>query len=234
MRDPRRVALFLLGGFTGALASACDLAGQGDSAVVSPMPAITTDGRLGADEWAGAGRAGTPEIQIEIGERDGFVQIGVRTPPLYVASVCVAVGDTVRVFHASSALGDIRYARDGAEWRRLDEFEWRLRATGDGPEANRERGQHLESRGWVANTVAMGEPGETEFRIAAALVTPGGARLAIGLMLEGDAAAVTGWPPGAGEDGCTLRETIAGPPPARAVFDLERWLRLVPPGAGRR
>ena len=194
--------------------------------VVPPMPAVTVDGRLGVDEWTGSRRAGTEEIELWVGTVDGVVQIGVRTPPLFVASLCLSVGDTVRVLHASSALGDVRYVRDGSDWRRLDEFEWRVRATDDGPEATRERLEHLETRGWVGNTVAMGDPGETEFRVGAALVPPDGARLAIGLLLEGDDPAVTGWPLGASGDGCTLRETIAGPPPERAVFEPDGWLHL--------
>jgi hypothetical protein len=183
---------------------------------------VTVDGTIDASEWP-APRGPDAAVEISISEAAGYLQIGLRTVPLFVASVCVARGDTVRVFHASSALGRATYVRHGEEWRLTEGFEWRVRRTDLGTDADRERLEHRARYGWIANTVAMGAPGETEFQIDTAFAARSMSRIAVGFMLAGSDPATIGWPEGLDDDGCMLRSVIAGPLPESVYFRPERW-----------
>jgi hypothetical protein len=217
---------------TSALALAGPLGAQ--EVTVPESAAVHIDGVIGAEEWAGARWLGGSSISIALSRVGGYLQVGLRTDPLFVASLCLAAGDTVHVFHASSALGHVAYVRDGEDWGLTGGFEWRMRRTDSGSEASQERLDHRGSFGWIANTMAMGAPGETEFQVGESRVGGSEKRLALGLLFADGDPDVGGWPLGAGEDGCTLRSTIAGPPPERAVFETERWWVLVPPVESQR
>jgi len=208
-----------------ALTSAAS--GQAPPVDVPRASTIVVDGTWAQPEWAGAALQRSADIRIAVTSADGFLQIGLRTPPLFVASLCIEQGDTVRVFHASAALGRATYVRTGEQWRLTEDFEWRLRRTDLGPEAAAERMEHRSRFGWVASTVDMGAPGDTEFQISLDYLPATQPRIALGLMLGGATGVVQGWPIAAEEDGCTHEAVIAGSPPGRVRFDATRWARLV-------
>jgi len=201
-------------------------AGQSDSLLVRPSPAIVIDGTVDPEEWRSATWFGSETVQLAIGEADGHLQVAIRSGPIFVANLCVASGDTVDVFHASAALGRVRYVREGTDWRLTGPFEWRMRATELDAATVRERETHRRSQGWIGSTARMGTPGETELQISSAFF-PRGARIALGLLLAERGGIVGGWPLEEGADGCTLRATIAGPPPERAQFQIDKWPRVV-------
>lgn len=199
-------------------------------AVVTPPLAfgepVVVDGRVSASEWEGARSVDLPTGTLLLQERDGFLELALRTPPLFVASLCVQSGDAVHVLHASAAVGRASYTRGADGWALVHEFDWQLRGTGDGPAPRAEHDRYLAAEGWVANTVPSGTPGETEFRIALDRFGRDGLRLAVGLMLDSEDAAIRGWPVPAEADGCTRRSTIAGPPRAQETFEPGDWLAV--------
>jgi len=140
------------------------------------------EGVLGPAEWRGARLEGSDDVRVYIDAGASALRVGLATPPLFVASLCVAVGDTVRVYHASAALGSVTYLPTGDEWLLRVPFVWRLRRTDLSDEAVREREAHFSEYGWVANTMPMGEPGQTEFRISMEGWPAERVRLAVGLM----------------------------------------------------
>ena len=191
-----------------------------------PGGPIEVDGVVASGEWSRAATVGLGDLEMRFQHASGTLEVGLRTPPLFVASICVQIADEVHVFHASSALGHAVYARGNGGWELVQPFEWRLRA-GESEHAEAARVAHLQRFGWVATTVTVGRAGETEFRIGRAFVdATEGIRLAVGLLLQGEGGIVAGWPMDAGADGCTQRATVAGPLPDRIGFDLANWARL--------
>jgi len=186
---------------------------------------IMTDGVMNDTEWAEATVVEQGSIRLAMQSGDGFLQIGLRTPPLFVASLCIEREDEVHIFHASSAVGHGVYRRGSEAWTLRERFEWRLRGRDDLPATTEEQARHLEEFGWVANTVTAGNPGETEFRISSGYLRRP-VRIALGLLLEGDGTDVVGWPVAPDADGCTQRSTIAGPLPDTVAFDPSTWVRL--------
>lgn len=210
-----------------ALLAACLALVASESSIVR-VPrggVITTDGVMKDTEWAEATVVEQGSIRLAVQAGDGFLQIGLRTPPLFVASLCIERDGEVHIFHASSAVGHAAYRRASDSWALQENFEWRLRGKDGSPATKEEQARHLEQFGWVANTVTAGNPGETEFRISSGYLR-GPVRIALGLLLEGDGTDVGGWPVAPGADGCTQRPTIAGPLPDTVSFDPSAWAKL--------
>lgn len=202
------------------------LASQAPSIDVPRGPAVTVDGRWDETEWSGAAIRGEEGFEVAFLATEGLLQIGIRSSPVFVASLCVERGEEVHIFHASSALGHAVYVREaeGDGWRLSRNFEWRLRKKDLGSEPEAERKKHRSEHGWVASTIEMDRPDSpVEFQIASSYFSGGPARAAVGLLLRGESPSVDGWPLGADEDGCTTRSVIAGPLPERATFDTSRW-----------
>lgn len=198
-----------------------------DTAIEVPHGSlVVVDGSWNDEEWMPATERRTADGRIALNHADGYLQIGLQTPSSLVASLCVQKGDTVHVFHASSALGRATYVRQDGEWSLIEGFEWRLRRTDLSAAAARERSEHRARFGWVASTAGMGTAGQTEMQIDTMYLSGDDARLAVGLLVAGDEPEVSGWPQMAAADGCTSRAVIAGPLPDRVLFMPERWVRL--------
>lgn len=204
--------------------AACETVAQSTISIPIGAP-VTIDGTWSDSEWLGT----TVEdsiVTIAVHVADGFVQIGLRTSPILVASLCVARSDTVDIFHASSALGRARYVMQGDEWQLIENFEWRVRTTDLGPEAVAERLDHRQRFGWIANTTRMGQPGHTEVQISTRQLHSADTRLAIGLLMDTPEGSVRSWPMQPETDGCAQRSVIAGPLPERVHFSPGEWAVL--------
>lgn len=191
-----------------------------------PPHAVRLDGVLDSAEWSAAAVLGDETVRIFVQQDEDHVLLGLRTAPLFVASVCLTRGRDVWVFHGSAAAGRARYIERSDVWELEEGFEWRLRDTSEGPATQPVLSAHVDELGWATNTVTTGSPGETEFLISKSLLGAGASRLAVGLLLAGDSPEVVGWPVSAGADGCTLRSTIAGPLEDELTFDLDEWEAL--------
>ena len=203
------------------------IATQGQALVPTvPPDAVQLDGTLGTAEWSGAVAMGDGAVQLLVQQSEDHLLLGLRAAQLFVASVCLSQGQDVWVFHASSAVGRARYLARGEAWELYESFEWRLRDTPEGPVTQAVLAAHLSEFGWATNTVTTGSPGEAEFSISKSLLGPTSSRIAVGLLLAGDAPEVVGWPIHADEDGCTRRSTVAGPLEEGLTFDAARWEEL--------
>jgi hypothetical protein len=219
----------LLIAFQALLAAAPALASEAPTIRVTKGSAISIDGRLSEAEWSKATTVGGSGVKLSLLATEGLLQVGLRSEPLFVATLCIAQGDRVHVFHASSALGHAIYQRgeDGTGWTLSQSFEWRLRMKDIASDVEAARSSHRSEHGWVANTVEMNKPeAAMEFQIDASFLSDSPARIAIGLLLRGESPSVNGWPPGPDEDGCTSREVIAGPLPESASFDTSGWASI--------
>ena len=155
------------------------------------------DGRIDEAEWAGAiTREMSNGGQVRILARGEFVYVAVRGPRAGLASLCAAKGSTVRILHASAAVGEARYERDGSAWKQASGFEFKLR---DAPRAGRptaaESADYLRTAGWVANASVTGSP-DREFQIRAADVDS----LGVTFLGTSEPMAVSYWPATVADD----------------------------------
>jgi len=177
-------------------------------------------GRVGLGEWSAAGEAASA-VQVRRVGREVFLLV--RTDGLHPVHVFIEEAGTLRLLHASSALGEARYQRTPeGDYRLARGFAWSLAdpARGGPPlhelaEAQRE---HLAREGWVASTAALGERGVVEFRLASALIDRPGVRWGAGYLAGGSGPdSLRHFPPGSGailvpDDELAL---LAGLAPAR-------------------
>jgi len=188
---------------------------QGDAPVL--------DGVLAPGEWDSA-RVETfsDGSELFLLFSAGSLYIGVRgsKPETTAGNVFLDRGNEIAILHSSAALGTAVYARAGGAWERTQDFDWRCRATDDGPAAVRERGAFFEAERWLAANARRGTPNELEFRIEANVPV---LRLAINLIRSSNIYVKVIWPAGLDDD--TTRPT-PGRMPARLAFDPAGWATI--------
>ena len=185
-----------------------------------PTPVI--DGRLGEAEWAGARRADLLDGgEVQLLGRGEFLFVLVRGPHPGLATLCVAKGKTVRVLHASAAIGDAAFERWGDMWMKRKGFEWTLRdSRRDGPPSDQAKEQWLASSGWLANASASGAR-EREFKIAAKDVEA----IGVTFFATDGTNAISYWPSTMNDD-CRAVKIAQGYLPDTARFEPATWYRL--------
>ncbi len=156
------------------------------------------------------------------------VTVTVQAEPIGVASLCLANAQSMRVLHASAALGMLHYEREGATWATDEDFVWVLRDTTMTAAALDARQVHLEEQGWVATTYQMGHAGVTEFLIRGDLLPEGDLYLGLGIMPQDHPGEIIGLPSASVGD-CARGELVRGRPVAGLRFDPLSWKAVVRP-----
>jgi hypothetical protein len=197
---------------------------------VPPGEPPTIDGTLSAGEWDGA-RVETfsDGSELFLLYSGGYLYLGVRgsKPELVAGNIYLDHGGEIAILHASAALGTAIYARQGESWNRTQDFNWRCRATDDGPAAVAEREAFFEEERWVAANSYMGTPNELEYKIEVATPT---VRLAMNLMRSSNIYVKVIWPAALGDD---ISRPAPGEMPAQMQFDPEQWVTIgMPVSAG--
>ena len=177
------------------------------------------DGRIDEQEWAGAKRAklsGGGEVLIL--PRDEFVYVAVRGPRPGLASLCVSKGKSVRILHASAAVGEATFERWGDVWMKRQGFEWTLRdSPRTGGPSEKAKIDALAKAGWLANASAAGSP-EREFQIAATDIES----LGVTFLSIDEPMTVSYWPATMSDD-CRTVKIPQGYLPDTARFDPSSW-----------
>lgn len=186
-------------------------------------PAVI-DGRLSPGEWTGAYETDLPnESHLWLQHDGAYLYLAVWPPSTGYPSVCVTVGDTIRVLHASAALASSVYTRDGAHWTQRKPFTFALRSGDIGPAGQTAQRSYLAAERWVASNNAMSGV-EHEMKWSLSLMDRHDLRLALGVYVAaGDQ--VAGWPSGA-SDGCTAAKTVQGWLRPERDLNFTQWTRL--------
>ncbi|MEW5915730.1 MAG: hypothetical protein AB1762_04970, partial [Gemmatimonadota bacterium] len=158
-----------------------------------------------------------------------FLYVAVESSRSGFVSLCLVDGDSVRILHASAALGSVRYGRSGATWSSPDTaFVYGMRNTDTTDSARHERQSYLAQHGWVATTVRMGRGFQHEMQIA--LEHLGRApRIAVAFFVigTGDAWSIQRWPDDlSAQDGCNDANLVRGSVPRGLRFDPSAWAEL--------
>lgn len=194
------------------------------SDLVSSDLVIVPDGRDAEWEHADVDSYDLTESgSVAITHDDRYVYVAVRDDVFGWAHVYVPHGGTVRVLHASAALGTATYGLSADGWRLQEPFEWGVRDTTFSAEAEAERAAFFADHGWVANTNRMGSRRAIEFRIDKDLFDPSAPRLAV--LFAEDPEAPHYWPGGL-SDATLDPDLIRGAAPERIAFDPRTWAEV--------
>ena len=198
--------------------------GQDSSPLRVPLgPAITLDGRLGESEWEGAIHLPlSPRGALFLKNHQGFLAVGVRGPSFGLAHLALASRDTIRVLHASAALGSIVYVREGQDWRKIQDPTWEVRDTSQTAAGVAERERYLAAHDWVGTTGYMGRENEIEFLVRRERFGGEELRMAVVFYPMGPPGDLPRWPDTV-QDGAVAVELLSGPMPSRLIFEPESW-----------
>jgi len=192
---------------------------------------VVIDGTLDESEWRGSAVVKRREGDVLLRHDGKYLYIGVRAVRRGFPSICFARGDTIRVAHASFALGDVVYTKVGPTWTLIAPFAWEPPARTLGPEADHRRIRFLAEHGWIGSTVPMGNPRHAEIQIALDEFDPRDLRLGVTFFMEdeGRGEGIASWPRSLRDD-CANERLVRGYAPERLTFRKKSWtkLRLAP------
>lgn len=192
-------------------------------------PSVVIDGRIDDAEWRGSAANRLFDGSTLRMLHDGaHLFLGITAARQGFPSVCVAAGDTIRVFHASAALGSVRYTRSAGVWKTSDsEFDYGMRTPDLSEPAVEERRAYLARNGWLASTFRMGNGRTQELQISIDLVSRTPA-IALGYFATAaNGGSVMSWPESLlPRDGCADEKLVTGHVPPSLRFDPAAWVTL--------
>jgi hypothetical protein len=178
------------------------------------------DGTIAPGEWDRAVHVtGTEGMEIFLQRTDSAVYLAVRGSGDGFPHLALVHGDTILLLHASAALGTAKYVRAGRSHGLRQPFTFRVRGRALDTATRRERDAFYQREGWVASTMHMGRPAETEFKVAAVLL-PRGERLAVAYWSQ--QSGVLSWPASA-HDAVMAERIVQGFLPDSASFIPDQW-----------
>lgn len=185
--------------------------------------AITLDGRVDSLEWKKAKSYSIQHgVEVKIMSDQNYIYVATRGKTRGWSHVYAKRVATVRVLHASAALGMAVYEAQKNSWKAVQSFEWELRDTSVSEGAFKNRAEYLKNNGWVATLTTM-NANEQEFIISRALFDSTGMRIAV--VRASDPKSPHYWPTTL-MDGTLAERLIYGEPPENLLFDFKTWATL--------
>ena len=185
------------------------------------------DGVIDSTEWRGAvveQLANGLTIRLQHDGQSLF--LGVSSTGEGFPSVCALQADSIRVLHASAALGAVSYGRGGSEWSSRDTaFGYGMRNPALTDQAREERRAYLAEHRWVASTFRMGQGRSHEVQLSFQLLDPV-PRIAMGYFRT--QGALVSWPEPlvSASEGCAEPVLVRGAVPAHPRFKPEMYMEL--------
>jgi hypothetical protein len=159
-----------------------------------------------------------------------YLYIGIRAARRGFPSICLARGQSVRVIHASFALGDVMYEKRGAKWRLGAPFAWEPLARPSRSDSDQRRARFLAEHGWVGSTVPMGNPHHAEIQIALDQLDPRDPRVSVAFFMEdgGRGEEIASWARSGtlARDDCANDRLVRGYAPERLTFRKAGWMKI--------
>ncbi len=197
-------------------------------AVFGQIDLTQLDGNISQDEMSEMKMIGNIDpAEFYIGKNGDVLILSIRSEPIHVASVCIAQNESVTVYHASAALGAIKYTPLNNNWETKEEFQWEMRNGEMTLEAIEQRQTYFEEHKWIASTTKMGRSGNTEFYFDTNAFDSESVYLAAGLMLVSDPDSIVSFPE-LNASACSDHSLVAGSPDAQYSFDPSSWLEISP------
>lgn len=192
---------------------------------------VVIDGTLDDEEWRGSTVVKRPDGELLLRHDGKYLYVGVRSQRRGFPSVCLMRGSTVRVMHASFALGDVVYAKRGTRWQLGAPFAWEFPDRPLGSDLGPRRARFLAERGWVGSTLPMGTHGHAEMQIALDQLDARDPRIRVAFFMEdaGHGETIASWAQrgrSVPRDDCADDRLVRGYPPERVTFRKATWMKL--------
>ncbi len=202
---------------------------RGETPIAVPRSrAVVIDGTIEEGEWRGSAVVKRRDGEMLLRHDGKYLYIGIRSARRGFPSVCLMRGNTVRVIHASFALGEAMYAKTNATWRLDAPFEWEPPARAVGSDRDPQRMRFLTERGWVGSTVPMGNPRHAEIPNALDQLDPRDLRVSVAFFLEdaGRGEEIASWSRTRARDGCANERLVRGYAPQKLTFRKSGWTKV--------
>ena len=211
------------------LLSVFPLLQEGPALSPPPGPLPTLDGILSPGEWKDAEVVPLSDgAAAFVSSVEGGIAAGIRGPTPGLAHLALATGDTVRILHASAALGMVVYVREADGWVKVKDPVWEIRDPSLTTAAREARAEYLIRNGWVATTARMGKDTETEFLVRLPALGTGACRMAVVYLPIEPVGPPRVWPPTAKDEVASL-PLLTGPMPTTLALEPSTWARIIVP-----
>ena len=210
-----------------ALAALTLAAAQADRGIPRSTAAVI-DGRAGVSEWSAARREDAKSgVQVRLQHDGAALYIAIESPSDGFTSLCLGSPESVRILHASAALGAVDYRERSGQWTPAQtSFTYAMRDPALTAAAIADRQAYFVQHGWVASTARMGGGRVQEFRIDRTRLSPA-TRLAVAYYVTTGAGSVLTWPDSLpATDGCAAVALARGEVVTGLAFDTARWAPL--------
>jgi len=185
---------------------------------------ILLDGQINAAEWAGAKEYPlTNGGQLFMIRKADDLYLGIKGYAQGWAHVYVSRQDTIRVLHASAALGDQLYTKINDKWKLQSRFNWQLRDDVYNNDLAQQQSRYYHQYGWCANNNNTGDKNTLEFRIN--LHSYDTASLKIAVVFTADAKLYCFYPAGLTDD-TLLQNLVVGNPADSLRFNISEWMKM--------
>jgi hypothetical protein len=180
--------------------------------------AATVDGAESPDEWRLASVNVAQDHQVLFQRDSARLFVAVRGPAKSLANLCLRVGDSAFVLHASASLGEASYTIGSDSLARL------VRGFSFGNQAVAPNDFWRDHR-WLGSTVRTGTSPITEFAIALSRL-PARPAVSVGFASLAAPLRIAGWP-SQSSTGCADRDAILGQASITLSLDPEAWAELI-------
>jgi len=218
---PRIIAVLALLLLTALYGVATDL----PHIVVPCGSPVTPDGTIEEVEWEESHLIHvSARCTLHLVHDGEFLYLGIRSGGRGFASPFIVQSDSVRVLHASAALGTASYETINGTWALFSGFDaWACRDAELSPlELSENRAAFLEQHGWIASTGGMGTSNEVEYVIK---LQPAPTRMLLLYYDSGSLPRTIAWPEVSAWM-ALYRQLLDGALPEEMPFRIERWATL--------
>lgn len=186
---------------------------------------IRCDGVIDKKEWEGA---------IEHSLTDGGRMLYKRQENvLYIAMISkakswghvyISDGESIKILHASAALGSIPYKNSNGAWVCTDTvFKWEFRDRIFNDESSAKMNEYYKKNGWVANNINIGDGKTIEFKIA---LTSMSKRIEHIAFVMADYDVKLQWHPSTLNDDTVLPKLVQGYAGTNMNFKPNTWMKI--------
>ena len=183
--------------------------------------AIKLDGRISKTEWAGAKEYELPSNgKLYTLQQGKDLYIGIKGTVPGWAHVYLHWKDSVKVLHASAALGAQLYTNEKNTWKLQQKFNWELRESEYGEALIQKQAAYYQKNGWCANTNNAGDKHTLEYKIDLSKFNNSTVKFAA--LFTADAKIISCYPAGL-NDNTLLEELVAGGNPDNLRFNPQTW-----------
>lgn len=186
---------------------------------------VKLDGVINKTEWAGAAEHALAHgAKLYLLRRDEILYVGIRGANPGWAHIYLHWKDSVKVLHASAALGEQLYTQQGKDnWKLQKKFNWEVRDAMYDETLVQKQVAYFATNGWAANNNNTGDKVTLEYKID--LKRLGKSDISFAALYTADAKALSYYP-SALNDHTLLPDLVAGSAPDDLHFVPSTWFSI--------